>query len=377
MGRRAEPPPTSVVGRGSELDRLLAAAAEEHGRGRDVVLATVVERRGSSYRGPGARLLVRADGTSVGLISGGCLEADVVERARDVRETGDTRVVTFDLTADDEAIWGWGLGCNGAIDVLVQSSVSSRATLDSLRRAHGSRRDHVITVALDGPAIGGHLLVPATGSPQGTIAADTEAIVAAGREQLERGSPARRVVAGIDLFLDVLRRPISLVICGAGPDVEPVVHIASELGWSVTVTDDRSGRFEPDRFGGHVRTVATDPVQLDENVTLDDRTYAVIMSHDFLRDAAYLSALAGTDVAYIGLLGPARRRRRLRDRLERDGVKLTAADLHKFYGPAGLDLGADGPVEIGWSICSEVLAVSRGRRGGHLGRSETAFGSGA
>lgn len=361
--RRASPPPAGASG--AELGRLLAAADEEEHRGRPVVLATVVDRRGSSYRRPGARLLVRSDGSSVGLVSGGCLEAEVVEQAHAVAERGEARVVTFDLTADEEAIWGWGLGCNGAIDVLLQPPRSSRAVLAALRRARASAAPSVLALALDGPSVGRHLLLTADGRADGDLAA-TDDLVAAARERLTADRPVRRAVARTDVLLEVVRAPLTLVVCGAGEDVDPVVQFATQLGWSVVVTDDRRARLPEGRFTAGTRTVVVDAADVADAVGLHADTYVVVMSHDFLRDAAYLAAAVDTDAAYIGLLGPARRRERLVAQLGRAGIRLGPRDRARIHGPAGLDIGAEGPTEIAWSICSEVLAVSRGRSARHL-----------
>lgn len=366
------PPPAHVTpvavgtGGGPELDQLLAAAAEERAVGRGVVLATVVDRRGSSYRRPGARLVVREDSSSVGLVSGGCLESEVVERAREVASTGRARVVTFDLTADEEAIWGWGLGCNGAIDVLLQPRERSHAVLDVLARVRSTRRRHVLALVLSGPRAGAHLLVGDDGIVDGDLGDATADVTAAARARLGTDAPVRCEVAGMDVFLEPRRPPLELLVCGAGPDVDPLVRLARELGWVVTVADDRRVRFPVGRFPDDVRTVVVDPAGLPEVVELDGRTHVVIMSHDFLRDAGYLATLAATDVAYVGLLGPARRRQRLISHLDEAGTSFTPGQLARIHGPAGLDLGSEGPVEIAWSICSQVLAVSRGRPAGHL-----------
>jgi xanthine dehydrogenase accessory factor len=350
---------------GPEIATILAAAAAELAAGRDIVLATVVSTRGSTYRQPGARLLVRQDATSVGLVSGGCLESEVVEAAREVATTGSDRLVTYDLTADEEAIWGWGLGCNGAIDVLVQSPRTSRAVIEALGTGQASGRPHVLATVVTGAAAGEQVLVLESGrvAPEGGRGAGD--VVAAARRQLGRGRSRRLEVAGEDVFLEVIRPPLTLVICGAGEDAAPLVRSGAQLGWSVVVVDDRRARLVEDRFPEATRLVHAPASRLGEVVVLDDLTYVVVMSHDFLRDATFLEALAGAESPYIGLLGPARRRERLREQLERTGVAAAVA-WEKVYGPAGLDLGAEGPQEIAWSICAEILAVSRGRAPRHL-----------
>lgn len=359
--------PAPGPGTASEQERLLAGAAAELEAGRDVVLATVIGTRGSTYRRAGARMLVRADATSVGLVSGGCLEADVVEAAQQTLTSRTSRVVTYDLTADEEAIWGWGLGCNGAVDVLLQDPEASRGALAKLQSGRSSRRPHVLATALDGPLSGRSLLLLEDGTVHGDLGDRTDPVVAAAGEHLREGRSERRVVDGVDVFLEAVRVPPSLLICGAGEDTVPVAVAGVALGWRVTVTDDRGARLDARGYPEPAQTVTAPPTELAAAVPLDDLTYVVIMSHDFLRDASYLGQVAGADVAYIGLLGPARRRERLLDHVAREGTTVGTADLRRIHAPAGLDLGAEGPDEIAWSICAEILAVSRGRAGGHLG----------
>ena len=142
----------------------LAAAADT---GDSVVLATVVRVTGSSYGGVGARMVVRVDGSTVGIVSGGCLETDLADQARKVHETGIAKVVTYDTRADDDAAWGLGLGCNGLIDVLLEplSSTQARELADLLIHAlHGESRSVLATVmnvgeaGIDSPIVGAHAL---------------------------------------------------------------------------------------------------------------------------------------------------------------------------------------------------------------------------
>jgi xanthine/CO dehydrogenase XdhC/CoxF family maturation factor len=162
---------------------------------------------------------------------------------------------------------------------------------------------------------------------------------------LEPVSPARagEVTAGIDVFT------LQLLVCGYGPDVPPLVGVATALGWDVTVVDHRQRH----------------PSELAEVVPLTGRTYAVVMSHHFLRDLDYLRALLASDVPYVGLLGPRTRAERLLHALAAQ-ERLDPSARERVYGPAGLDIGGDGPDAIALSIAAEVSAVASGRRGGHL-----------
>jgi xanthine dehydrogenase accessory factor len=167
-------------------------------------------------------------------------------------------------------------------------------------------------------------------------------------------------------FVEVVEPPLRVLVCGAGHDAIPVARLAAGLGWRVTVADDREVFLTSERFPQATDFVHTEPEKVAEAAGLDRRTYAVVMTHNFLRDLGYLRSLLGTDVAYIGMLGPRARLDRLLENLARDGVQPTEEDLAKIHGPAGLDLGAEGPDEIAAAIVAEILSVRRGRGAGFL-----------
>ncbi len=362
---------------GEVLD-VLRALEQAHDRGEPYALATVVQARGSTYRREGARLLVREEGQrSVGNISGGCLEGDVEETAREVMRSGQPRLRTFDLTADDEAVWGWGLGCNGVIEVLIEPGEHAAATAAAVRTALEHEEALAAVVVLESGvadvAVGDRLLVRPDGSVDGRLGDEgaQAAAVTAANAALE----ARRSItttlrirdARLRLFVEVLEPPIRLVVCGAGHDAIPLVEFAHRLGWRVAVVDERHAFLTADRFPGADRLVHVDrPLQAAANAGTDARTHVVVMSHNYLRDMDYLQAFLDTPVASIGMLGPQARLERLLGDLATQEV--VPADEHraKIRGPAGLDIGGEGPEEIAWSIVAEILALHRGRSGGFL-----------
>lgn len=336
-----------------DTEQVLRTVEAEAAAGRPFALATIVATSGSTYRHAGARLVVTADGSWTGNLSGGCLEGEILEVGQRVMDSGTSELASYDLTADEEAIWGWGLGCNGAIDVLVEPSGRATRTVALLRRGRASARPFTLVTPLD-----------ATGPPttlrldDGTVDGDPDLVPEVdgeGRSRVEER-------AGRKVFVEEVSPPLRLVVCGAGHDARPLVRQASMLGWAVTVVDDRSQFLDPERFPEAERLVHTPPREAAEAVGADDLTYVVVMSHNFLRDVDYLASFLGTGVAYLGMLGPSRRLRRLLDHLPED-VEPTPHDLEVVHGPAGLDLGAEGPEEIAWAICAEILAVSRGRSG--------------
>lgn len=346
-----------------ELDDVLETLEATGGRG--VAVATVVAARGSTYRREGARLVVSAEGDQVvGNISGGCLEGDVIANAGEVLASAQPRLLHFDLTADDEAVWGWGLGCNGAIDVLVEPGEAAARFAPALAAARREQRAVVLATVIEGDRVGARLLVHPDGRAEGDAGEDVRQAaldVLAGRRS------ATLPVGGSDrVFFEVIVPRPRLVVCGAGHDAIPLVALADRMGWLVEVVDDRRGLLVPDRFPGASRLVLSPALDAAASVGTDPDTSVVVMSHNFLRDADYLRSFAAAPLRYLGMLGPRARLEKLADEARRAGTPVDGATVAAVHGPAGLDLGADGPEEIALAIVGELLAVRRGRSGGFL-----------
>lgn len=357
-----------------EITDVLQAIGTLSARGERLALATIVAVRGSTYRRPGARLLVPEDGDLIGNISGGCLEDDVADVARVVMREGVARIVSFDLTADDEAVWGWGLGCNGALELFVEPAEKAAEVADALRTALDEGHPvSLITVLNPGssPASqGNRMLVRPDGSTEGSLGdpdADRAAVEAALELVRRERSEIRMLPRGLRAFVEVLEPPLRLVVCGAGHDVGSLVQQGAALGWSVHVVDDRPRFLTNERFPEASGFVPIErPSELVSTGAVDERTYVVVMTHNFVRDKDYLRSLLQTEARHIAMLGPAARTRRLLDELASEGLDLSERDRERIRGPAGLDLGAEGPEEIATAICAEIVAVRRARSGGFL-----------
>ena len=321
-----------------EIDELLRAAAALDDRHEPYALATVVRVDGSSYRRPGARLLVPASGRPVGLISGGCLEDEAARLARDAIERDAPRLVTIDHSAEGDELWGLGLGCRGVVHLFAEPPALARDTLAALRSAQSGGEASYLLTGLDGS--------------RRRVSADEAATMADGME------PDRPVLMA-DAVLDPIRPPTHLVVCGAGPDAAALVASARRLGWRVTVADPRRRLLASERFGDAERCDAQPPDAADR-IGVTDRTVVVIMSHDYVRDAEYLGGFIGRGAAYLGVLGPRDRT----DRLLAEAGGATADDA--LRAPAGLDIGADGAEEVATAIAAEILATLHGHRGGPL-----------
>lgn len=346
--------------------------------GESVVLATVVRITGSSYGGVGSRMLIRVDGTTVGLVSGGCLESDIAEHARRVYSTGAAEVVRYDTLEDDDAPWGLGLGCNGLIDILLEplNAARARSVADLLQRAVEADEPsaiatviHVIESDSNSPQVGAHALardnslLTSGDWGSGFVLADASEGIAdaikAGRRGLVRDYD------GVEIAFEVVNPSVHLLVCGSGPDAGPIARLGVELGWEVTVVDHRAGVAErASRFPGARVIECLDALELAGCVDLSSRTAAVVVSHHFERDRNYLSSLLLSDAAYIGMLGPRARTERMFADLEAQPVPLQPDE--RVYSPVGMDIGGDGPDAIALAIVAEISAVSSHRSAGHL-----------
>jgi xanthine dehydrogenase accessory factor len=364
----------------SERADVLRAIEEGLARGQRMALATIVSVRGSTYRREGARLLVPENGKPVGNISGGCLEGDVRATAAEVMKDGTPRLVHFDLTADDEVVWGWGLGCNGVVDVFIEPADGAATTASALRKAIDEDATLAVVTVVEATGVAGNgpgpipppghrILVRPDGSTEGTLgdaALDDRAAAEALRALADERSGMVAPADGVRAFVEALVPPPRLLVCGAGHDAIPLVGFMAGLGWRVEVIDDRPAFLKARRFPGAARLVQTEPGEAAGNAGVDDRTYVVVMSHNFLRDKDYLRALLASPARFVAMLGPAVRTERIFQELQAEGTAIGQTDRERVRAPAGLDLGAEGAEEIATAICAEIVAVKRGRGAGFL-----------
>lgn len=348
--------------------------------GRDQVLGTVVDVAGSSYRRPGARMLVDRDGERVGLISGGCLERDVVKRAFEWTEEG-ARTVLFDTRSDELHPEGpYGTGCEGVVKILLERVGPDDASpLSMLRDVIEGResRTAATVFAAEGEEslVGERFMHGGEGSRLSNIPRPLRTELHDVLAEAEEWSRPKSVTLTADplrirLLVEPLRPPIDLVVFGAGDDARPVARLAGDMGWDVRVADPRASLATSSRFPG-ARELYTDPAEvLADRVDVGDQSYVVVMTHDFEMDAELIPDLLESEAPYVGLLGPRSRTRRLIERL-RDRGRLPDPDrLDRLQTPVGLDLGAEAPSEVALSIVSAVLAADKGGSGEPLQQRE-------
>jgi xanthine/CO dehydrogenase XdhC/CoxF family maturation factor len=358
-----------------DLQRILEAAASRAG-----VLATVVRVEGSAYRRPGARMYFPDGRAPVGLVSGGCLEADLAERAARVRESDGARVVVYDMRSPDDIVWGLGLGCNGEVRVLLE-----RVEPDDVAQGWpgfvgdllGRRGRGVLATLISAPPgtasrPGGRLAIDSGGSRFSDLGDST--VEGALAPEVERVLDERRSRVGrfdwpggeYEVLFEHLAPAPRLLVFGAGGDAAPVVRLASRSGWIVEVADHREAFASASRFpeADRVHLIEGDTPDLSP-LAIDADTFAIVMSHHFLRDRAVLGPLLESPVRYIGLLGPRQRAENLLRQLAREGRSVDTDDP-RIHGPVGLDIGAETPDEIALSVVAEIQAVLSGRAGGSL-----------
>lgn len=355
-----------------EITRIVEVFEQINFSERKAALATVVWVEGSSYRRPGARMLITDDGRWEGAISGGCLEGDALRKARQVMLDGKPIVVTYDTMDDGANSFGVGLGCNGIIDVLIEPiAPESPQNPVALLKEFTKKRDvRAMATVLKSDEFSG--LQPGdrfllTEQPDASV---PEWLYNDMRVVFNMGKPLTRTFAvssgRAEVFIERIDPGIELVIFGAGYDVIPVAKMARELGWQVTVTDDCIAHLAPKRFPVATCVLYADREAVIDQLTITNRTAAVLMSHNFNYDRAVLEKLLTTDVPYIGMLGPRKRFDKMQDEFRKDGLQFSTASLERVHAPIGLDVGAETPDEIALSIMAEIKAFFTKGAGGFL-----------
>jgi xanthine dehydrogenase accessory factor len=327
-----------------------------------LVLATITATEGSTYRKPGAMMLISREGAYEGMISGGCLEGDLLHHAAGVFDSGETAFVTYDMHAGEDLVWSLGLGCDGVIHLMLQrlDRVNDFGFLKQLEASHLARDAVLLS------------LVTETNKPLpcGAFALLDQSDISVGDPHLQqnlravaRNWPAWRCktvpidFAGDRLATIQVQMPARtrVLICGAGPDSVPVARMLSELDWDVQIVDHRPAFAKAERFPPGCSVIETRPGGLAESVDLTEVDAVVIMSHHLENDSSYLGQVSGYEIPYVGVLGPRARRDRLRD--------MTDCGEMDIYGPIGLDIGAELPSAIALSVAAEIHAVLNNRDG--------------
>jgi xanthine/CO dehydrogenase XdhC/CoxF family maturation factor len=341
-----------------ELTQIVNAYEIAFRQGKKIALATVVHVSGSSYRRPGARMLVTEDGMMTGAISGGCLEGDALRKAALAIAQAKNKLVIYDTTDEDDAKLGIQLGCNGIVSILFEPILegADNNPIDALRSAISTREASLIFTIFSKDQLKqlGTFSISTLPSFVRELIEEEIAEVNTSRKSLHQEVEIEAVQN--HCFIEFNEPTISLVIVGAGNDAIPLAKIASVIGWNISMVDGRLTHANSQRFPFINHIIVGKPQEIMDQFIIDDRTAFVLMTHNYNYDLSMLEHLQGKGFGYIGLLGPALKRDRMFEELEQKGVVFSAQEMEKIFGPTGLNLGAETAEEIALSICSEIMS---------------------
>ena len=361
-----------------ELVEIIRAYDQAKKNAMHTVLATVVHVEGSSYRRPGARMLVLENGLMIGAISGGCLEGDALKKALLTFTDQNTRLITYDTSNEEDASVGIQLGCEGIIQVLFEyiDPAKQNNPIELIRKACNNRQKAVLLTLFDlknkkNPLMGTACLYNEHGNFQSNLEETINKSIVVDAQQVITNAQAQFTVyqigeQSINGFLDYIQPPISIVIVGAGNDAIPLSKMADLLGWEVKVVDGRNTHAKQDRFISACQVLVSKPEKVLEQIKIDDRTCFVLMTHNYQYDLEMLKALLPLNINYIGMLGPKKKLEKVLIDLATQGIVPTDRQLESIYGPTGLDIGAETAEEIASSIIAEIQAVFNKKEGSKL-----------
>ncbi len=357
-----------------EISEILKAYSEAKKAGKKTALATVVKVEGSSYRQPGARMLVTEDGNLTGAISGGCLEGDALRKALLSIYQQQNKLITYNTTNESDSEIGLQLGCNGIVHILFEyiNDEAIHNPIQLLQQLETERTGAVIqtifSLKRNSIQIGTVLFYRKNTQHLYNNEIAILYIEEAKKVEANKATIIKRLKDSNEneILIEYIEPVVALIVAGAGNDVQPLTKMADILGWEVTICDGRATHSTKKRFPEAKETQVVKPEQFLENIAIDDQTYFVLMTHDYKYDLTVLKLLLKTNCKYIGILGPKTKLNRMLDDLASEGIILSEEQLDCIYGPIGLDIGAETSEEIALSIIAEIKAVMTGKRGTSL-----------
>lgn len=344
-----------------------------------LALATLVHLNGSSYRRPGARMIVDEEGQLTGAISGGCLEGDALRKAVFCIHTQIPKLVVYDTSDEEDATIGIQLGCSGIIQVLFEPIDENDPLnpIELLKKAIHKRQNTVLVTLYTSQikksdTVGTSMLLEDSGEfhnnssfqfvPE-TLMQDIKDTLTVKKSSFKSYQHNDNT---FNAFLSFISPPISLVIVGAGNDAIPLQSIAETLGWEITIVDGRHTYAKIERFSSACQIIVSKPEKVLQQIPIDEKTVFVLMTHNYNYDYAILKALLGKNIPYIGALGPKKKLDNMITDLKAESIFLNERQKNILYGPVGLELGAETPAEIALSITAEIMSVMNNKKGGSL-----------
>jgi xanthine/CO dehydrogenase XdhC/CoxF family maturation factor len=356
-----------------EFKTILTAFNKVNFAERQAALATVVKVRGSSYRSPGARMLITDDGKWVGSISGGCLEGDALRKARQVMTSGEPKTVTYDTREESNQNLGIGLGCNGVIDVLIEPITAHKNSILFIKQLVEKNQPAALATVFQGLSGIGETLLITEGKNIVSLVSNSALSDLIVEDLINvfntRISYAKTfLVSGIEyeVFLELVQPSVSLLIFGGGFDARPVSQLAKSLGWSVEVTDECVAHIAPLFFPEADKLSLCQRDFIDRDFKITPFTACVLMSHNYEYDRDVLKKIIQTEAPYIGILGPRKRFDKMLVEFQREGLEVTDEQKQRIHSPIGLDIGAEAPDEIALAIVAEIQSKFSNRSGGFL-----------
>jgi xanthine dehydrogenase accessory factor len=330
---------------------LLPTLARWHAEGRRAAIATVVERRGSAPRDPGASLALNDRGEIAGSVTGGCVEPSVIREAQEVLAGGPARLREYGIA--DDAAFEVGLACGGTVGILV--APLDLALVPALAAAVDADRAVALTLAANGPGLGAQTLVE---EPAGAVAA-----------LLEAGESALAGVGGEAVFVHALTPRPAMYVFGAIDHAAALTRVGRLLGYRVTVCDARAAFVTPERFPDADELVVEWPDRFLERAPVDARTAICVLTHDEKFDVPALVAAVRTPAVYVGAMGSRKTTEEREERLRAAG--LDDAAIGRIHAPIGLAIGARSPEEVAVAIGAELVEATA------LARRRATAGTGA
>ncbi|UCE70371.1 MAG: XdhC family protein [Flavobacteriaceae bacterium] len=335
-------------------------------------IAQVVRVEESSYRREGARMLVFESGIFEGGISGGCLEGDALQRSQIAILKQEPSIVTYDTSKEKEI--GVGLGCNGLIDVLISPISGDSPLMAMLEECTRVREEHLIVTitalsgGLESVALGRSFYFHAeSGDLQGCPEGDFRDFILDRVREVRNQKKSRTYTfkkgeVKARVFVELIPPAYHLAIYGDNYDVYPILEMAGVMDWEVSLTGNIH-KLKKDKL----RSVSNlYPKDGDARPSIDTRTAAILMAHDYKTDISNLKELIKSPAHYIGSLGPRKRFEKMLKELRAEGIEFSTRELARIYAPCGLEIGANTPEEIAASIFSEILSAFSGKPGGML-----------
>ncbi|WP_109300045.1 XdhC family protein [Aquimarina sp. AU474] len=323
-----------------EFKEIIASYAVAKQQGIPAVMATVVDVEGSSYRRPGVGMLILKNGKTIGAVSGGCVEKEVLRQAQTVFDSGSPKVMTYDGK--------YRLGCEGLLYILIETFEINNAGIESIQK-------HLeLRIPFDIKSF--YSKIDDHNSNMGSVVVFEKSNTFFFSDQVDQVSFPQHT--DTECFFREMKPCFRLIIIGAEHDAAQLCTLASVMGWEVEVICSPKAPKNLEDFPGakEVTPVSHEELRITND---DDQTAIVLMTHNFAKDLLYLQAIKDVNVSYIGLLGPARRREKLLSAFIEYYPEVTAEFIEIIHGPAGLNLGAETPQEIAIAIIAEILSVIR------------------